>query len=320
MRRLCLSLLILFACLFSTQTACFADENSLATYVNPIFSYKTTSFENITFHNPTGGLSVIRMNPVSKDLFSVTAMYSATVIDGVEHNYPDIYHNIVLSLNGKTARHSFLGAVAANTDKPFYGGLHTFNVFAGYTYDLINGPHFSMDLGAYLIFMDIGVNLPDEMPWLMWPLPSIALKWDYEWIDVGIFPGIKLTIADGKPVSFTISKKSDDFDMSLWYHYFKNKTSLTEIFGIGIGLKNTTSEVNTADGNIYGINYYALYGSLRIFKLIELNGGWAFNGKEKYGKMSWDNLFEMYGYSDEMDYNTGIGNGFFFTISARFIF
>ncbi|MDR1072629.1 MAG: hypothetical protein LBL45_02995 [Treponema sp.] len=187
------------------------------------------------------------MNPVSKDLFSVTAMYSASIIDGVENDYPDTYHNIVLSFNGKMDRHSFLEAIIANTDKPFYGGLHTFNAFAGYTYDLINGPHFSMDAGAYVIFMDIGVNFPNGTPWLIWPLPNVTLKWDYEWIDVIVLPGIALTIADGKPVSFTISKKSNDFDMSLWYHYFRNKTSLAEIFGVGIGLKNTTSKVNTID-------------------------------------------------------------------------
>jgi hypothetical protein len=57
---------------------------------------------------------------------------------------------------------------------------------------------------------------------------------------------------------------------------------------------------------------------LRIFRLIELNGGWAFNGKERYGKINGDNLFEMYGYSDEMDYNARIGNGFFFTTGRRF--
>ncbi|MDR1149146.1 MAG: hypothetical protein LBK66_11000 [Spirochaetaceae bacterium] len=292
----------------------------MATYFNPIFSYKTISFDNITFHNPTGGLSVIRMNPVSKNLFSVTAMYSAALINGIENNYPDLYHNIILSLNGKINRHSFLGAFVANTDEPVYGGLHTFNAFAGYTYDLVNWPHFSMDVGAYLIFMDIGVNLPDGTPWLVWPLPNIMLKWDYEWIDVSIFSGIELTVADGKPVSLTMSKKSNDSDISLWYHYFRNKTSSTEILGIGIGLKNTTSKVSTFEGNTYGINYSALYGSLRIFRLIELNGGWAFNGKENYGKINWDNLFEMYGYSDEMDYNAEIGNGFFFSVSARLIF
>jgi hypothetical protein len=272
------------------------------------------------FHNPTGGISVTRLNPATKNLFSATAMYSATIVDGIENNYPSLYHSIVLSLNGKAGRHTGFGAITANTDEPFYGGIHTFNAFAGYTYDLIKGTHFSMNLGAYLIFMDINVKLPDGTPWLVWPLPAIALKWDYEWIDVSVFPGIGITIADGKPVSFTMTKKSDDFDLSLWYHYYGKRQSRVELFGIGAGIKNATSEVKTAAGDIYGINYYALYGTIRIFRLLELHGGWAFNGKERYGKINWDNLFEMYGYSDELDYKTEIGNGFFFTISARFIF
>jgi hypothetical protein len=247
-------------------------------------------------------------------------MYSATIAKGIKNNYPGLYHSIVLALNGKAGRHTFLGALAANTDEPFFGGLHTFNVFAGYTYDLIKGPHFSMDLGAYLIFMDINVTFPNGAPWLIWPLPGIALKWDYEWIDVGVFPGIEITIADGKPVSFTMYKKSNDFDMSLWYHYYGRQHSRVELFGLVAGLKNAISQVKTAAGDIYGINYYTLYGSLRVFRLLEFQGGWTFNGRERYGKINWDNLFEMYGYSDELEYKTEIGDGFFFTVSARFIF
>jgi hypothetical protein len=320
MRRLRFFRWLFFICLFSVKFACFADEINFATFFNPVISYKITSFDDVVFHNPTGGLSVTRINPATKNVFSTTAMYSATIADGIENNYPSLYHSIVLSFNGKAGRHTGFGAITANTDEPFYGGLHTFNAFAGYTYDLINGPHFSMDLGAYLIFMDINVNLPDGTPWLIWPLPGIALRWDYEWIDIGVFPGVKITIADGKPVSFTMYKKSNDFDLSLWRHYYGKRQSRLEVLGIGAGLKNTTSQVKTAAGDIYGINYYALYGSLRILRLLEFHGGWTFNGKERYGKINWDNLFEMYGYSDELEYKTEIGNGFFFTISARFIF
>jgi hypothetical protein len=318
-----LHLPVLFYVFLSMQILCFAGENGAENnptiYFMPIVSYKMISFENITFHNPTGGIAITRLNPTSTNLFSVAAMYAAAITEGVQNNYPNMYHNVVLSFNGKIGRHSLLGTFGANTDKPFYGGLNTVNAFGGYTYDLINGPHFSMNLGGYLMFRDIGINLPDGTPWLFWPLPFLALKWDYEWIDVSFLPGITITIADGKPFSFTISKKSDDFDTAFWHHYFRNNNPAAEIFGIGIGLKNTTSKVTTAEGNIYGINYYALYGGIRIFRLIEINGGWAFNGKEKYDRIKWDDIVETYGASDELDYNTGIGNGFFFSISARFI-
>jgi hypothetical protein len=320
MRRLHFFLSLFFIHLISARFLCFADEPNPATFFTPIVSYKTTSLNGIVFHNPMGGLSATRINPVTKNIFSTTAMYSATIVDGIENNYPSLYHSIVLSFNGKAGRHTGFGAITANTDKPFYGGLHTVNAFAGYTYDLINGPHFSMDLGAYLIFMDISVNLPDGTPWLVWPLPAIALKWDYEWIDISVFPGIGITVADGKPVSFVMTKKSDDFDLSLWYHYYGKRQSRVEILGIGAGLKNAASQVKTAAGDIYGINYYALYGGLKIFRLLEFHGGWAFDGKERYRKINWDNLFEMYGYSDDQEYKAEIGNGFFFTISARFIF
>jgi hypothetical protein len=320
MRRLRFFLLLFFICLFNVQFVCFADEINPSAFFTPMLSYETVSFDGIVFHNPMGGLSFTRVNSATKNLFSVTAMYSATIADGIENNYPSLYHSIALAFNGKAGRHTGLGAVTAQTDEPFYGGLHTFNAVAGYTYDLINGAHFSMDLGVYLMFMDINAKLPDGTPWFVWPLPAIALKWDYEWVDISVFPGVKVTIADGKAVSFVVSKRSDDFDLSLWYHYYGNRQSKFEILGIGAGLKNAASQVKTAAGDVYEINYYALYGSLRILKLIELHGGWAFDGKERYGKINWGNLFEMYGYSDELDYKAEIGNGFFFTISARFIF
>jgi hypothetical protein len=316
--------LLFLLCLLCVAFFCFADEtpetDKPKIFFQPILSYKIISFENITFHNPTGGLSVGRFNPASKNLFSVATMYGLTLTEGIQNKYPDIYHNIILSFNGKTGRHSFLGAFTANTDKPLYGGLHTFNAFAGYTYNLIQRPHFSMVLGGYLMFMDIGVALPNGTAWLFWTLPFLSLKWDYEWIDVSLLPGITITIADGKPLSFAVSKKTGDFDAAFWYHYFRNKNPSAELFGIGIGLKNATSEVKTAAGDIYGINYYALYAGIRIFKMIEVNGGWTFNGKEKYDQVHWGSIFETYGHSDEFDYQTEIGNGFFFSVSVKAVF
>jgi hypothetical protein len=317
--------LIILLVLFCLGTICFAQENveennNSRLIFMPIFSYNLLSFENVKLHTPTAGLSLIKANALSQELFSISAIYNMNIVNGIQSDYKNIYHNVIMSVQEKIKRHSIIGAFIATTDKPLYGGLHTFNGIASYSYDLINGEHFSMDLGGSLIFIDIGINLPDGTPWLIWPLPSVSLQWEYEWVGFNILPGIQLTIAPRKPVSFILSRKSHEFDASLWFSRFMKDRPETEIFGLGIGVKNASSEVVSADGDTYGINYYSVYGSLRILRFFQINGGWAIGGKERYGKKNWENLLENYGYSNDFDYNQSIGNGFFFSVSARIMF
>jgi hypothetical protein len=40
-------------------------------------------------------------------------------------------------------------------------------------------------------------------------------------------------------------------------------------------------------GGKYGMNYDAIYGSLRLFRFIEIRGGWAINGKEGCDEVNW---------------------------------
>jgi hypothetical protein len=203
------------------------------------------------------------------------------------------------------------------TDKPVYGGLRTFIVSAGYSYDLINGEHFSMDLGGRLVFMDVGLTLDKGMSWLLWPIPSISLSWEYKWITFVLVPGVRMTIAPKFPISLAFQAGSHKYDAALWYRYFKNGNPLVEIVGIGIGIKRDSSNVMLSDGGKYGINYDAIYGSFRLLRLFEISGGWTFNGKEGYEKVNWETLFESAGYSDDTMYNGNIGNGFFTSVSLR---
>jgi hypothetical protein len=297
------------------------NKNVSRTFSMPLLSYSFITLGDIQTHSAAGGLTLYRFNPNERGKsFSVSMIYTPQVLSGVNPDIPHLYHTAALSIVQKINRHTINGSFIALTDKPVYGGLRTFMGMAGYSYDLINGRHFSMDIGGSLVVMDVGLTLDNGMPWLIWPIPSISLSWDYEWINFGFMPGVWMTIGPKFPISLNIKAGSRKYDASLWYRRFRNGNPLAERLGIGIGTKRDSSNVMLSDGGKYGIHYDAIYGSLRLFRFIEISGGWAFNGKEGYDKVNWETLFESSGYTNDTMYNGNIGNGYFVSLSLRMSF
>jgi hypothetical protein len=319
-------IITVFLLFFAGSLSLFSDtaENDAAnmsdgtkTFLMPMLSYSFITLGNIQAHTAVGGLTAFRFNPGDRNkFFSASLIYTPQVLLGAR-NFPDLYHTAALSLTRKINRHTVDGMFAAMTDKPVYGGLRTLMGMAGYSYDLINGPHFSMDLGGRLMFMDIGLRLDNGMPWLLWPIPSISLSWEYEWISFAFMPGIRMTIAPKFPVSLTFQAGSHKYDASLWYRLFRNGNPAAELLGAGIGIKRDANNVLIADGGKYGINYDAVYVGFRLLRLLEISGGWAFNGKDGYEKVNWEALFESTGYSDDAMYSGNIGSGLFISVSLR---
>jgi hypothetical protein len=285
----------------------------------PMLSYTFIDFGDIQSHGAMGGLSLYRFNPNERDkLFSASLMYATQILTGIPSDFPNLSHTAVLSITQKINRHTIDGTFIALTDKPLYGGLRTFMGTAGYSYDLINGAHFSMDLGINLAVMDVGLTLDNGMPWLLWPVPSISLSWEYEWITFGFIPpGTLMTIGPKFPVSLILKISQYKYDASLWYRHFKNGNPLAETLGIGIGIKRDSTNVMISDGGKYDINYDAIYGTVRLLQLFEISGGWTFNGKAGYEKINWETLFESNGFSNGSMYGENIDNGFFVSFSIR---
>ncbi|MDR2803068.1 MAG: hypothetical protein LBB22_02120 [Treponema sp.] len=294
------------------------NTNTPKTFYMPIFSYTFISLDDIQVHNAIGGLSLYRLNPNERDkLFSISVIYTPQILTNAPLDFPNLYHTAALSSAQKINRHTINAAFIATTDKPLYGGLRTFMGMAGYSYDLVKGVHFSMDIGVRLIVMDIGLTLDNGGSWLLWPTPAISLSWKYEWIRFGLIPGAWMTIAPKSPVSLNLKAGSPKYDVFLLYRYFKNENPLTEIIGLGIGIKRDSSNVMRSDGWKYSISYDTIYGSFRIFRLFEISGGWIFNSQEGYETIAWETLFESNVYSDDSMYGGNAGNGFFVSISVR---
>ena len=284
----------------------------------PGLSYNFVTFDNVTIHDSSASLTILRFNPEEKNkMLAISLMYNPDILTHDSSDYPSLYHGAALSIMQKKDRHLFNIAFMPMTDKPLYGGSHSSMGAAAYSYNLIKGNHFSMDLGAGLLFLDIDVKLNNGMPWMLWPLPMFSFSWEYEWFTFDFLPGSKLVIAPKKPISLIFTSNSNEYDASLWYKHFKDKNPSKEIMGIGFGVKNNTNNVIMAGGERYGIAYNALYGAVRVFKLLEVKGGWAFNGKEGDYRMNWNTLFNAAGYSGRYMYDRRIGNGYFVSFSAR---
>lgn len=286
----------------------------------PNLSYTLISFDDIQIHNPLASLTIIRFNPAKQDdSFTASLFYSPQIMMDMQPDFPTLYHSAAMFINQKIRRHSILASFLVNTDKPIYGGLNTVMGVAGYLYNLIKGEHFSMSLGLNLIVMDIGVKLDNGLSWILWPIPSINLIWEYKWINFSFTPMPALTIAPKSPFCLTAELSYPEYDISLWYRFFRNNNPAAEMLGIGLGMRNDTNKTMFADGRSYGINYNALYGTILVFNLVEISGGWLFNGKEGYGENSYEKLIG-YGGLSVSKYDGNIGQGFFVSIFARIMF
>jgi len=286
----------------------------------PGLSYSLLSFNDIQFHNPSASLRVFRFNPIERDKFlSFSLSYNPQIINGIEHDFPDLYHSAAAFFIYGKKQHLINAGFMARTDKPLYGGLNTFMGMAGYSNNLIKKDHFSMTLGISLVVMDLGVKLNNGTTWMLWPLPIVMLNWEYDWINFSLMPIPRLEIAPKKPVSLTARAGYPDYDVAVWYKNFKEDNPSFEFFAIGAGVKNETNRLMFADGRSYGINYNALYGAVRIFRLFEISGGWTFNGKEGYGERNYEDLSSYAGINvSKLD--DKIGQGFFFSVSGRIMF
>jgi len=287
----------------------------------PRFSYSYTSFNDIQFRNPSVNLMIARFNPEERDNFLFFSLsYNPQIVINIDPDFPGINHSASAFSIYMTGEHIINAGFITRTDKPLYGGLNTFMGMAGYSNNLIKGERFSMFLGLNLLIMDFGITLNNGTPWILWPLPIIMLNWEYSWINFSFMPFPRLEIAPKSPVGLTVRTNFSNYDVAVWYKKLREVNTARgesftfELFAIGVGIKNETDRLMFADGKSYGINYNALYGTFRLFRLFELRGGWTFNGKEGYGDIT------SSGRTSITEFNNKIGQGYFFSVSGRIFF
>jgi hypothetical protein len=296
------------------------SESNIRTIFLPSASYKLISFESFQLHNISGGVSMIRIDPAQRNnLFTMNMTYSPQYASKIDSAYPDLYHNVSLMAMKRLDRHVITCSLITMTEKPLYGGLNTFMGMAGYSNSLIRREHFSLNLGAMLVFMDIGLTLDNGIKWLFWPLPMISFSWNYEWIhfgfmpEAGFLPSARVTIGPSFPVSVLLRATFGGYDAALRYRYFKDGKAANEIISASAGIKKENNRVTISNGGRYGVEYNSIYCSFRFFRFFEVSAGWLFNGKTEYSKISWDSIFD----SGSSIYSNNAGNGYYISFSIR---
>ncbi|MCL2519988.1 MAG: hypothetical protein FWE37_03145 [Spirochaetaceae bacterium] len=305
----------------STEEELTEEAATARTIFVPSFSYGQTSFDDVQKRNLQLGLTVSRFNLADRNRFLLFSFfYNPTFVEGLVDNYPERYHNGGMAFMTRFNRHTFNAAFFAQTDKPIYNGINTLIATAGYSNNVVNGQHFLLNIGLNLVLADVGVKLPNDMAWLLWPIPMVEAGWEYRWVRVRLSllqRLVHLTVAPQSLWSLTANLRYPNYDITLWYRYLRNSRPAAELLGIGLGFKDETSRVTAGDGRWYGINYTSIYGVIRLFQLVEIHSGWVFNGRAGYNDSG---LNIANAVNIRQNYDINIGQGFFFTISARMMF
>jgi len=305
---------LILAFLFFIVFAAFSQ-----TRVMPVPSYRYISFDTFKIHSPSLGFTLIQTDPEQSDkFFTSTISYTSHIATEIDNEYPDLYHSAIFSFRKIDGRHNISGNFNAFTDEPLYGGTRTFTSMFGYTTQIIKREHFSMGLGGSIMIMHMGPTVGDGVPWMVWPMPMFNFVWEYDWFTCTIIPGARITVGPKYPLTLVLRFHTIlEYDGSLWYRIFKDGDYNSELAGFGAGFKRDLTRMMISDGGRYGIDHYAIYGSIRLFRLIELNGGWNFNGREKYNKLEIADMFRMFGYSANRGYKENVGNGYYVSLSVR---
>ena len=305
----------IFRCILLIFVVCIglnAEDTGRDWTITPFLNYEYLSFDGQSVHSPGEGILYTKgnMNPSlseERDSLLIAGMFKQYFIQEAEDGYPELAHGINAMIDRKIKRHLFLGIIAAESDKPFYGGLRSFIGGPAYGYEFIRTENVSLILGIGVGVGDFGIELPNGKPLPVMPLPiarfnvyTSLLNLSFEFLkkpelNITLFPEYKIRLVS----SFGVNQYRDirDFlyDVSLNYRFFSKDSKLGDFAGIGIGVKNGGFGFPLAEsGKSYELIYNSVYGLIDL-SFLRISGGYSFNGIEIY----------------DIDRKKDIGNGFF---------
>ncbi|MDR1072442.1 MAG: hypothetical protein LBL45_02050 [Treponema sp.] len=212
--------------------------------------------------------------------------------------YSNFYHNINMLMERRIWRHFVLGLFTSDSDKPLYGGLHTFQTGAGYGYELLRNENLSLILGAGLGVGDFGVEFADGKTWPVIPIPLIrfesgtsSLEAQFEFLkdmalEFTLFPQNKIRLAASLDIDILGYKHIRDlhYEAALWYRLFDKNSKLGDFAGIGVGIKNSADDFDLGEKDkSYEINRHSFYGVCDL-SFLRISAGYLFMGREIYDK------------------------------------
>ena len=276
--------------------------------VVPMARYEQYALDGREIYRPTVGLELASADRESGRL---SATYSLHRLGG-DRAEPDLFHAIDLSASSKNGRHQVLGLFRSESDEPVVGGLQTFVLGAGYTYDLFRGERSILSLGAGLAAGGLGLELPDGTDVLVLPVPLVQyrLKTDFVDISFSCIAGPDFAVSgprrgrvrlDGYLGFRRLRDARDlDFDLSASYRFFAADDPGGDVAGVSAGFRNASWHFQPAKGSSQDLTCYTPYLGLD-FSFVRITGGAALAGLERRGASERRNL----------------GDGSFLSVQAR---
>ena len=307
--------------------ACFGQEGELAeTHKNPFtlffpLGYDLIKLADQTVHSPAGGAGFmigeqdLPFTEVERRFFALALYQPFIFTNSPGPDMPELYHEISGLFDGRIKRHQLLFILKSSSDKPIAGGLHTFQIGAGWGYEVIRKQHVSLILGAALAVSDFGMTLPSGAVWPVLPLPLVRFGIDAKWFassfDFLTGPNFDFTVAPQSKFRLTGETRMDNYrsldglicEFTLWYRLFDSENKLGDFAGIGVGFKNDVKEFdlskNSGRAESFALLERAVFAAIDL-SILRIQGGWAF-----------DSYYLLDG-----ERNGGPGRGFFISVQG----
>jgi len=280
-------------------------------------SYDYARLEEQTLHSPVAvigfmlGKQGVPFNEVERRFLGIAQYQPFIFTETLQDNLPKQFHGISAMLDGRIKRHQILAIFQTISDRPM-SGLNTFNIGAGWGYEVIRKTHVSLILGAALMVGDLnimGISSP------VLPMPFFRFGLDTKWFVSSIeyvgYPHFAFTVAPKERIRFTADMQMQSYgsiadlncNFTLWYRLFTAAHKMGDFAGIGAGFKNEVLGFNLSNeymANTFGLQKASVFAAVELFSAIQIQGGWVINSN----------------YLIDGKKAGGAGNGFFLSISG----
>ena len=296
------------AAFFLLLTFCAAlgfGEESAAneTNKNPLTIFFPLGYDFIklggqNMHSPAGGAGFmigeqdLPFTEVERRSFGIALYQPLIFTESPGPDIPEFYHEISGLFDGRIKRQQLLFILNSSSDKPFSGGLNTFQIGAGWGYEVIRKQHVSLILGAALAVSDFGITLPSGAAWPLLPLPLVRFGIDTKWFtssfDFLTGPNFDFTVAPKSKFRLTGDMRMDNYrsiddlicEFTIWYRFFDSEHKMGDFAGIGAGFKNDVKEfdLSKASGRAesFALLERAVFASFDL-SILRIQGGWVFD-------------------------------------------
>ncbi len=177
---------------------------SAETDVFPILAYSDLILDGQTVHS-FGGAAVVQKGESSLAVSYLNSQF----LRQAEQDVPSAFHTVDFLLDVKKSRQQYLLIVKGSSDKPFAGGLGTYQAGAAWGYKIVNEDSVSLILGAGAAVGEFGIDSP------LIPVPLLRLsgKWEYAQFSFDFLtgPNLSATLFPGSKIRISLDSRMDKF-------------------------------------------------------------------------------------------------------------